>query len=260
MTADAKIGLLLALIFIVAIAFVINGLPIFNKSMQQDEPQKDYFSKYKNTEPGLVGSARKIAPALNRTIYLDKNAYTPAEKQPEAKNYQTILPTANEVIETTADKSEHTEVVIVPIAVKNVPVEISPKKYVVQKGDSLAGIAKKFYGDELGNKLANVENIFKANSKILKSIDKLSVGQELIIPSLISSETNIKNPPIAIADSAKSTEFLEYTVEEDDNLWYIAEKFLGNGARYKEIVKLNSGIIRDENNLTVGMRLRLPKQ
>ena len=260
MTADAKIGLLLALIFIIAIAFVINGLPVFNKSMQQDEPQKDYFSKYKDSEPGLVGSVRKIAPVLNRTIYLDRNAHTPAEKQPEAKNYQAILPTANEVLETTGDKSESLDVVVVPIAAKSVPVEISPKKYVVQKGDSLAGIAKKFYGDELGNKLANVEKIFKANSKILKSIDELSIGQELIIPFLASSETGTKTPPSVIAGSDKSTEFLEYTVEEDDSLWYIAEKFLGNGARYKEIVKLNSSIIRDENNLTVGMRLRLPKQ
>ena len=135
-----------------------------------------------------------------------------------------------------------------------------PKKYIVRKGDSLAGIAKKFYGDELGNKLANVENIFKANSKILKSIDELSVGQELIIPSLLSSETGTKTPPAVIADSAESTEFSEYAVEENDSLWYIAEKFLGDGARYKEIAKLNSNIIRDENNLTVGMLLRLPKR
>ena len=77
MTADAKIGLLLALIFIVAIAFVINGLPVFRKSASQGEPQKDYFSKYKNPEPGLVGSARKVAPALNRTINLRRTAIPP---------------------------------------------------------------------------------------------------------------------------------------------------------------------------------------
>ena len=61
MTADAKIGLLLALIFIVAIAFVINGLPFFNESKQKSEPQKNYIKKYTIVEPGLSGNARKIA-------------------------------------------------------------------------------------------------------------------------------------------------------------------------------------------------------
>ena len=260
MTADAKIGLLLALIFIVAIAFVINGLPIFNKSAQQDEPQKDYFSKYKNPEPGLVGSARKVAPSLNRTFSF-KRTTTPEPKVQDTVRYKAILPKADKIVKTTSDKPEPLEVVFIPVAPKDVPVAISPKKYIVQKGDSLAGIAKKFYGDESGNKLANVENILKANSKILKSINELSIGQKLIIPSLVSSETSIKKQSSVIDDdSSKSTEFLEYTVEEDDNLWYIAEKFLGNGARYKEIAKLNSSIIKDENNLTVGMRLRLPKR
>lgn len=260
MTADAKIGLLLALIFIVAIAFVINGLPVFKNSAQQSDPQKNYFSKYKDPEPGLVGGARKVTPALNRTISLKRTTYTPELKMRDAVRYKAILPKANEVIKTTANKPKPTDVAVVSVAAKDIPVKTPPKKYIVQKGDSLAGIAKKFYGDELGNKLANVKNIFRANSKILKSIDELSIGQKLIIPSPVSSEAGMKTLPAVVANSAESTKFQEYTVEENDSLWYIAEKFLGSGTRYREIAKLNSSVIKDGNNLTVGMLLRLPKR
>ena len=81
MTADAKVGLLLALIFIVAIAFVINGLPLFNKSESKTDPQKDYLSKYKYIEPGLVSNARNVATTLNPTIKLTQIAPPSLAKQ-----------------------------------------------------------------------------------------------------------------------------------------------------------------------------------
>jgi nucleoid-associated protein YgaU len=47
-------------------------------------------------------------------------------------------------------------------------------------------------------------------------------------------------------------------VKDGDNLWKIAADQLGNGSRYKEIIKLNPGIVSHEDNLDVGTRLRLP--
>jgi nucleoid-associated protein YgaU len=41
-------------------------------------------------------------------------------------------------------------------------------------------------------------------------------------------------------------------------LWRIAEKKLGNGGRYTDIRKLNADVLEDEDDLSVGMRLRLP--
>jgi nucleoid-associated protein YgaU len=49
----------------------------------------------------------------------------------------------------------------------------------------------------------------------------------------------------------------EYIVKEGDNLWKIARKRLGNGARYKEILALNPHITKD-NPLVVGSKLTLP--
>jgi nucleoid-associated protein YgaU len=49
-----------------------------------------------------------------------------------------------------------------------------------------------------------------------------------------------------------------YTVKDGDSLWRIAEKKLGNGGRYTEISKLNADVLEDEDDIVVGMRLRLP--
>ena len=52
-----------------------------------------------------------------------------------------------------------------------------------------------------------------------------------------------------------------YVVKSDDSLWQIATKQLGDPIRYKEIVKLNPGVLKDENTtLRIGMQLNLPAQ
>lgn len=50
----------------------------------------------------------------------------------------------------------------------------------------------------------------------------------------------------------------EYTVKRGDCLWNIAKKYLGDGARYKEIYELNREKIRNPNLIQVGEVLRLP--
>ncbi|MBN2314559.1 MAG: LysM peptidoglycan-binding domain-containing protein, partial [Sedimentisphaerales bacterium] len=47
-------------------------------------------------------------------------------------------------------------------------------------------------------------------------------------------------------------------VKEGDSLWKIASEQLGNGSRYKEILKLNADILEDENSLSPGATLKLP--
>jgi nucleoid-associated protein YgaU len=49
-----------------------------------------------------------------------------------------------------------------------------------------------------------------------------------------------------------------YTVKAGDSPWKIAATQLGDGERYKEILKLNPDISPDGKNLTVGMKLKLP--
>ena len=64
-------------------------------------------------------------------------------------------------------------------SVVSTPVAQSKETYTVKSGDSLTKIAKKVYGDENKYKI-----IYRANRKTLKKINKLKVGQILIIPKV----------------------------------------------------------------------------
>ena len=114
--------------------------------------------------------------------------------------------------------------------------------------------------------------IFRKNSKLPASSHENSFGQSLVIPKLIASELDKINIwgifPSSMFEkvesigrrhiSADSHEANQYIVREGDSLWSIAGEQLGNGSKYKEISKLNADVLKDENDLTVGMRLSLP--
>jgi len=165
---------------------------------------------------------------------------------------------------------------------ENKVIKISPPKqrvYIVQAGDSLASIAKEIYGQEEGNRRVNVKRIFEANRERLASPDEIYEGQKLLIPPLtepgvgvqtrkpggIFSESLVKvvksiglhHEEASVSKEEKQIRW--YEVKEDDNLWRIAANELGDGNRYPEIARLNSDILMDEDIVTVGIRLRLPK-
>tara|TARA_B100001093_G_scaffold377524_1_gene362771 strand:+ start:4493 stop:5254 length:762 start_codon:yes stop_codon:yes gene_type:complete len=56
---------------------------------------------------------------------------------------------------------------------------VAPKVYVVQKGDSLYAISRKFYGDS-----SHIDRIYQANRDVMRSKNSLQVGQTLKIPFL----------------------------------------------------------------------------
>jgi nucleoid-associated protein YgaU len=176
---------------------------------------------------------------------------------------------------------------------KSEPVKPAPpKEYTVSEGDTLAEIAKKFYGPEEGNKRAGVMRIFEANRQLLKSPDQIPVGQKLTIPSPGASPPDAsknesvfsgsifekaisigrkhlspdsgsalrKESPglISPPKGSKGKPAAEYLVQEGDSLSRIAAQQLGDANRYPEIAKLNADTLTDEDSLTVGMRLKMP--
>ena len=62
MTSDAKIGLLLGLLFIFIIAFVINGLPRFRNITNGSEMTTNMVSANNDTQP--IGSRERQAPGV----------------------------------------------------------------------------------------------------------------------------------------------------------------------------------------------------
>ncbi|HPS54148.1 MAG TPA: LysM peptidoglycan-binding domain-containing protein [Sedimentisphaerales bacterium] len=248
MTSDAKIGLLLGLVFIFIIAFIINGLPSFKGESDNNEltttmvslqnKQLGIGSGVSDSEvldrprllesPALIDQPFTETPTVEPTLVVPQTTTADVSPVTSAKQdvrYSTALPGGTATTNNNSDllitmPAEPTKTIEIVAPVQNVvpakqevvvktaspaderslidvssdvvskvekPVIGTSSKtteYVVQKGDSLGSIANKVYGAELGKKKANIDNIFAANAKSLKSPDAIYVGQKLIIPSI----------------------------------------------------------------------------
>jgi len=287
MTSDAKIGLLLGLVFIFIIAFIINGLPNFRHNTNNNELTTN-MTNVEDNSPGIGTKERKVQQVLNQMELVEKQpsdrVQTPSEAEHEVRSV-TPLPQSTEVVkepqEITDTQPETAMVQPSSVSTKETedkkpqPAKTTwPKIYVVNEGNSLADIAKKFYGSDEGNKRINIDRIFQANRKQLRSPDEIYVGQKLIIPppsdlvqgesktdSIFSGTLFEKVESVGrklLADGQAAKQGRWYVVREGDSLWKIAAEQLGSGNRYKEISKLNPDILADEDNLIVDMRLRMP--
>jgi nucleoid-associated protein YgaU len=297
MTTDAKIGLLLALVFIVAITFVINGLPDFLNKKDKVTDTISYVSHYKPAEPGIVGQSRNIAASLNRKEAPAGSVVAEANIQLQQPNASAlaILPAASEVVNSVSTTTPPEAVADIPAASTASDgaqvASASGTIYEVTDGDRLSDIAIKFYGPQAGKKLVNVQKIFEANKDKMKTIDELKVGQKLVIPTLnekekgliktglfekvakeakpaATTEKKVTAAPAAVTEKKTiaapaiekkaSKQLQEYVIKEQDTLWKIAAKFLGDGNRYEEIASLNASVIKDSENLVVGTKIKIP--
>ena len=166
MASNAKIGLLLGLVVIFVIMFVINGRFGFNGARDGDD-----------LSPTVVINPPGIKPDIQPEAFPPMRVpERRPEETPRTQNKEQFQGQPSET--TTPDETDnYTELAR----------QAWPKVHIVNKGDNLADIAKKFYGLEEGNRKANVKRIFEANSKALKSPDKIYPGQKLIIPPLWAS-------------------------------------------------------------------------
>jgi nucleoid-associated protein YgaU len=307
MTSDAKIGLLLGLVFIFVIAFIINGLPGLHHKSDGNKLTTNMVGLESN-QSGLGANERKIieqpsTPAAGYAQPTESSAGStdarftmaiPQGTQTAADGAAVAQPGENSVAVAPVESTPAVSVEPATLTpAQNAPAgtakpqtakPASPKVYVVQQGDSISSIAKKVYGAQEGNKQKNVDAIFEANRKTLASIDELQVGQKLIMPPLAGSNpasptpdrvlspagfTKVesvgqrhstanadKSAPTAKAASSKPDKV--YTVKEGDSLWRIASEQLGDGNRYKDIIKLNGDVMSNEDDLQVGMQLKMP--
>jgi nucleoid-associated protein YgaU len=288
MTSDAKIGLLLGLVFIFIIAFIINGLPNFRHKTNNNELTTN-MTTFDDNRIGIGTQERKIQEELNWMELGEKSSFREVQVSTDGQDVRSITPLPESI--STAkepDKTIETESQIArnlpssadaqgTIVKSPQPKSVWPKDYVVCEGDNLAVIAKKFYGPEEGNRMINIDSIFEANRRLLKSPDEIYIGQKLIIPapSNLATDKNkaggvfsstLFGKVESIGGSVSTNSFDSrgakqnklYIVRQGDSLWKIATERLGNGTRYTEIRELNADIVSNEDNLFVGMRLKMP--
>lgn len=101
MTSDAKIGLLLGLVFIFVIAFIINGLPNFGNRSQAEVTS---MTPFQNENPGLVDSAQNAQKQLDwERLLADEDSAVlqsvEVELEPSAAPSETMVVTETELDE-----------------------------------------------------------------------------------------------------------------------------------------------------------------
>ncbi len=69
------------------------------------------------------------------------------------------------------------------------------------------------------------------------------------------AKASVQNPPREQTNAPKAG---AYTVKKGDCLWNISKKYLGDGARYQEIYRLNKDKIQNPNLIYPGQVLTLP--
>ena len=279
MTSDTKIGLLLGLVFIFVIAFLINGLPSFRSKTHGN----DYTARMANLDSqqglGVASPARQLQDRMAARTRLPETV----ERNPIFQNLQYAAPGPTNPVRGEWDFPEYlnkqlerdmqqkasyalSEVQGPSPAREEGQVVQRPVIHPVEENETLAAIAKRYYGQTEGNRQVNLDRIFEANSDKLHSPHQIRVGQRLVIPplpgeSLADVFIPVEKPhstrlPRA-APTSQSPE--SYRVKEGDSLWKIAAKVLGNGSRYEDILKLNRDLLgSEESMLPVGAQLRLP--
>ena len=73
-------------------------------------------------------------------------------------------------------------------------------------------------------------------------------ADQLLTPEMIeaSNERDIPEPKF-------------YTIQDGDTLWAIAQKNLGDGNKYQEIVEANLEVIKDADKIYPGQTIRIPQ-
>ncbi len=325
MTSDAKIGLLLGLVFIFVIAFIINGLPNFGdraeatpvmhvssenfgvvdqaRTAQERLDWQGILEQEGQDLPPAAGAPSGSSATLSETTAASESGevrrvYTldelvggvsgkiqevvkgllepvPPEETTARMDLPIELPQAETAQSRPAETAAARSTTPAPVAAptqKPAPAAATPQRiYVVEDGDVLATVAKKAYGPEEGNRLVNVNRIFEANRDKLTSPDEIVVGQKLVIPPLPGAKPDmtlsqavfekveqIGKRNVAEVQAPKPAGTV-YVVQDGDSLWKIASGQLGNGARWEEIVKLNTDTLKSKDaTLVIGMQLRLP--
>lgn len=131
------------------------------------------------------------------------------------------------------------------------------RPHVVQRGETLYGIARRYYGEgSLWRALAAY------NADRVGSNGSVRAGVTLRIPSQLEGRTILAPDPSAAperrAAPGSSITLASYTVRAGDTLGEISQKLLGTSRRWPELLELNRDVVDRADRLPVGATLRIP--
>lgn len=142
------------------------------------------------------------------------------------------------------------------------------RKYVVQAGDTLSGIAQKHYP---GRMREGVKLLSEANKQLFTDPRRMLVGMNLTVPGLAGvvsapaqaapAAAPVSVAPASAAPAADVTldaqNSSEYVVETGDTLERISRKLFNDGRRWRDLYEWNRDRLSDPGMLRVGQKLRV---
>jgi nucleoid-associated protein YgaU len=158
----------------------------------------------------------------------------------------------NTKIKTKSQKSKSPKVKKLKVKkskVKKIKKVEKPKKpqyrvITIKKGDTLASISKRFYGNSM-----EFKRIIRANRDIKRASTRLRVGQKIIIP--------IVKPKKVDKKITKKRRVI--TVKKGDTLAIIAKRFYGDSSKFKKIINANYKIKNERSRLHIGQKIYVPR-
>ncbi len=129
--------------------------------------------------------------------------------------------------------------------------------YTIQPGDSLWGIAQRYYGSG-----QYWERILRDNADIISSPDRIYAGQVIIIKL---TQNNMQPPANTEANTIENTSENSivnagsYTIQAGDSLWGIARRVYGRGELWEKIYQANRNTISDPGVIYNGQVLNIPE-
>jgi len=199
-------------------------------------------------------SAREAALARREAALAarEAGAEPASEEAPQFKSH--LAERAGELFDAASGKAHEVADFVRPEPkTASVTPPATKRTYEVKKGDTLSEIAS----NELGT-WKRWQEIIDANPGL--DANNMRVGARIALPAdAVASRGADKSG--ARAGSAENPSSVEktgatYVVQENDSMWDIAEKALGDGDRWREIAAANPKVNPDK--LLVGQRLSLP--
>ena len=215
-----------------------------------------------SNEEYIVQAGETLADIAERK-YGDQNKWTIIAKANKSVNPNKMKIGTKLVLPSAAATAPAEPVVADAPAAPSAPAAGISKSYVIQAGDVLTKIAKKFYGTT-----SAASKIQEANPEVLKDADFLTVGATIVLPEApaaapvtVSTGEPGATHTTARVDPATPTG-RSHTVARGDSLWKIAEKHhggLGVLAYMDKIVAANPDKLASKNtSLRAGWVLALP--
>lgn len=128
--------------------------------------------------------------------------------------------------------------------------------HIVQKGETLSTISKEHYGTA-----GRWKQILQANQDVLSDPRRMMPGMKLTIPAVANGpeqeSRSAASRALSSSTSASSDE-RTHVVREGDTFYRIAQKYCDDGSQWKKLLRANSDLVSDPQDLRPGMKVRLP--